>query len=216
MAEELTYDPVVEAAALSGPPPQGTVYVLVGADGRTEVVRPDAAAVPGERRTPRRAVLVDVTAHHLVLPLRLPTRDADFAFGCRVTVVCAVADPAAVALRGIRDVGSTVYGPVRDLLAAVSAEFRPDRRADAQSAMNAALRGFTADPVVRLRDAHAELAVESRVVRGEVVARGRPAPPPPRASRVRGAAPSTRTSRVRGSAARAPRTDGHKGEETPG
>jgi len=144
---------------------------------------------------------VDTAEHRLVLPAELPSREAGFAFRCRVTLLCRVAEPALVVAGGIRDIGATVHGPTRELLCAVAARYgaapQPD---EVEAALNRALRDLTGDAAIRLSEAHARLlplvppvppvppaVPESSSLRGEVLART-DAPPPARPSRVRGTA----------------------------
>ncbi|MEC3994945.1 hypothetical protein VSR01_15980 [Actinacidiphila sp. DG2A-62] len=182
MDEELTYDPVLAAqpppAQAAGAVAPGTALVLVPEDGPLRTVR-RGELVP-ESGAWQAVFTVDVTEHRLVLPVRLADHHV------RVVVRCRVADPALIVARGVRDVGSVLYGQVRDLVAAAVAGAAG--RYAAGAAVDAALEGLTGDAAVRVRDARAVLEPvgegSGKVVRGEVV-RGAAAPGP-RVSRVRG------------------------------
>lgn len=191
MAEELTYDPVVEGGPWQRVRPLGPLPPV--APGRALVLVPErgpAVAVrPGERGPDmppggyRSTVLVDITEHVLVLPLQLPCAEKDFTFRCQVTAVCSVADPAGVVARGVRDIGSMVYGPVRELLTTASASYGPTQGRLAEAALNSALTSFSCDPLVRLRESRVTLRAEAtpppagpRTLRGEVLRRSDGAP----------------------------------------
>lgn len=186
MAEELTYDPVVEGQSWQRvrplgplpPPPPGRALVLVPERGPAVTVRPGESVPDARLGVYRSTVLVDTAEHRLLLPLQLPCAERGFTFRCRVTVLCAVADPAGVVARGIRDIGSTVYGPVRELLGTAAGSYRAAQAREAEAALNSALHGFTCGPLVRLREAHVELRAEAvpppravRTLQGEVLSR---------------------------------------------
>jgi hypothetical protein len=233
MTEQLTYDPVVGArsrlGAVAAPPrtpPPGRALVLVPDHGPPLTVLPGEPVPDGGPGGFRGVFQVDTTEHRLVLPVQLPGRQADFLFHCGVVLLCRVADPAQVVARGIRDIGSTVYGPVRDLLRPVARDYGAGQFREAEAALNAALRGFTGDGVVVLRDARAEVSAGAtpgtrlpRVLRGEVVGR-RTEPPhhPPDPGRVpeQGRVPGRRDSRVRGAATGGPAGRGGAGRPAEG
>lgn len=208
-----TYDPMVGSQwrAPGGgphpplwPPPPGRALVLVPDSGPFVTVWPEQPLPASTLAAYQAAFVLDVTEHVLTLPFHLPCADAGLAFSREVVLLCRVADPALVVANGVRDVGSAVYGPVRDALAAVTCRHRAAAVAAADDAVARALADLTGDAAIRLRDA--ALAPESagrpaqpytaaapRVLRGEVTSRtdAPPGPggPPPHPSRVRGAEP---------------------------
>lgn len=128
MAGRPTYDPMVGSQwrTPGGPqpplwaPPPGRALVLVPGDGPLLTVwpgQPLPAATPAPYQA---AFLLDTAEHELTLPLHLPCAEPGFALPREVTLLCRVADPALVVAHGIRDVGSALYGPLRDALTAVT------------------------------------------------------------------------------------------------
>jgi hypothetical protein len=200
MGGEPTYDPLVgavrRAAGRAGggmpgalrPPPPGQALVLIPDDGALATVwpgQPLPAVPPGGYQA---VLTLDVDEHLLVLPVQLPSAEPGAVFHRRVALLCRVADPALVVGHGIRDVGSVVYGPVRDALSAVARRYGPAQAAEADAAMEAVLRDVAGDAAVRVRDARLEGGPAGpgagagrtpeatgegagRVLRGEVMAR---------------------------------------------
>jgi len=175
MGGEPTYDPLVGAvrrqAGRSGrageagdaggdgggvpgtlrPPSSGRALVLIPQEGPLLTVWP-GQPLPAVLAGGYQAVLtLDVDEHVLVLPVQLPCAEPGAVFHRRVELLCRVADPALVVGHGIRDVGSVVYGPVRDALSAVARRYGPGQAAEADAAMEAALRDVAGDAAVRVR-----------------------------------------------------------------
>jgi len=178
MGGEPTYDPLVSAvrrqagrAGRSGrageagdaggdgggvpgtlrPPSSGRALVLIPQEGPLLTVWP-GQPLPAVPAGGYQAVLtLDVDEHALVLPVQLPCAEPGVVFHRRVELLCRVADPALVVGHGIRDVGSVVYGPVRDALSAVARRYGPGQAAEADAAMEAALRDVAGDAAVRVR-----------------------------------------------------------------
>jgi hypothetical protein len=164
MAEQLTYDPVVDARSQGGPwepPPRGRALVLVPGEGVLVTVRAGERVPPGAWQG---VFTVDVSEHRLVMPVRLS------GLSVRVILRCRVADPALVVALGVRDVGSVLYGEVRALVTAAATSAAGAYAA--QGAVDRALQGLTGDAAVRVRDARAVVeGAAGTVLRGEVVAR---------------------------------------------
>ncbi|MFG2826021.1 hypothetical protein ACGFWI_00825 [Streptomyces sp. NPDC048434] len=175
--EELTYDPVLDSQTVPRwrllnplrPPAPGRALVLVPDSGVALTVRPGEEIPDARFGTYQSVFTVDLTEHRLILDIALLSRDATFSFRSRVDVVCRVADPAEVVARGIRDMSGALYGHLRRMLRRVSREYDIGEFHEAEEALNRAVRDFTGDSAVRLRNTHVELLVDE----DEIAASGR-------------------------------------------
>ncbi|MEU8887594.1 hypothetical protein [Streptomyces sp. NPDC048442] len=175
--EQLTYDPVLDSQTLPRwrlmnplrPPEPGKALVLVPDDGSALVIRAGEEIAAARFGTYQSVFTVDMTEHRLVLDMPLLSRDVTFSFRGRVVLVCCAADPAEVVRRGIRDMSGTLYGPVRRMLRQVSRNFDIAEFHEAEQALNEAVREFTGDSAVQLRNIQIELLVDE----DEIAASGR-------------------------------------------
>ncbi|MFJ6786878.1 hypothetical protein [Streptomyces angustmyceticus] len=175
--EELTYDPVLDSQTVPRwrllnplrPPVPGRALVLVPDSGVALTVHPGEEIPDARFGTYQSVFTVDLTEHRLVLEIALLSRDATFSFRSRVDVVCRVADPAEVVARGIRDMRGALYGHLRRMLRRVSRDYDIGEFHEAEEALNHAVRGFTGDSAVALRNIHVELLVDE----DEIAASGR-------------------------------------------
>jgi len=90
----------------------------------------------------------------------LVSRDPVFSFTGQVVVGCRVGEPAVVVARGIRDLGATLYDPIRRMLRPVAKRFDIKEFHEAEEALNETLASFPGDSALRLRNASVELLLD--------------------------------------------------------
>ncbi|MCO5995831.1 hypothetical protein [Actinoallomurus rhizosphaericola] len=172
-----TYDPIVEIRALRSlrllsplrPPEPGRALVLVPRSGEPYAIHHGGSVPSAWVGKYQSSYLVDMTEHWLKIELSLLSKDPSFAFRGSVGLLAGVNDPIEVVARGIRDVGRALEDHTRWLLRQVSRDYDIAQFHDAERALNVAVRGFTGDSAIRLRDVTVELQVDDE----EVVASGR-------------------------------------------
>ncbi len=165
---ELTYDPVVDRQPVARwrlmsplrPPPPGRALVLVPDRGAALMVKAGDEIRAARFGAYQQVYTVDMTEHRVVLDIPLLSRDPTFAFRSRMTLICRVADPVEVVARGIRDVSAAMYGHMRRALRGVSSKFDIAMFHEAEEALNAAVRDFSGDSALRLRNVQVELLVD--------------------------------------------------------
>ncbi|QXJ22224.1 hypothetical protein AGRA3207_003191 [Actinomadura graeca] len=168
-----TYDPILEQkpipvfrllSPLRAPVP-GTALVLVPREGHPITVR-HGEPVPDPRYGVHQySCLVDLAEHRLAFELPLVSRDPGFVFRARVMVGCRVGEPAVIVARGIRDVGATLYEPVKQMLRPVARRFDIAEFHEAEESLNRALGPFAGDSALRLRGPSVELLLDDDEVR---------------------------------------------------
>ncbi|MDR3083806.1 MAG: hypothetical protein LBV60_23305, partial [Streptomyces sp.] len=174
---EQTYDPVLEVAELPRwrltsplrPPDPGRALILVRDSGPSLTIRSGEEIPSAWYGSYRSVFTVDLAEHRLVLDIPLLSRDPTFSFRSRVDLICKVADPAKVVVRGIRDMSGALYGYLRKALREVARDYDIAEFHEAEQALNTVLASFTGDDAIRLRNIHVELLVDE----DEIVTSGR-------------------------------------------
>ncbi|WUI02896.1 hypothetical protein OHR68_14165 [Spirillospora sp. NBC_00431] len=160
-----TFDPVIEhkpipmlrlLSPLRAPAP-GTALVLVPREGTPITVRHGEPVPDAHYGVHQYSCLVTLAEHALAFEIALVSRDPGFVFRSRVAVQVRVGEPAVVVARGIRDVGGTLYEPIKHMLRPVARRFDIAAFHEADEALNAVLGGFHGDSALRLRNATVEL-----------------------------------------------------------
>jgi hypothetical protein len=174
---EITYDPIVESRSLPTlrlvsplrAPEMGRVLVLVPRSGEPQTIHHGGSVPNAWVGVYQYAYLVDVTEHRLNLHVPLLSKDPSFAFRGLVGLVARVNDPVEVVARGIRDVSAALRDHTKWALRQVSRDYDIAQFHEAEYALNAAVRGFSGDAAIRLRNVTVELLVDD----DEVVRSGR-------------------------------------------
>ncbi|TDB86953.1 hypothetical protein E1264_16245 [Actinomadura sp. KC216] len=163
-----TYDPVLEQRPiplirvfnpLRAPAP-GTALVLVPHEGHATTIRHGEPVPDARYGVHQYSVLVDLAEHRLAFEMPLVSRDPGFVFRGRVVVGCRVGEPAVVVERGIRDVGATLYDPIRHMLRPVARRFDISAFHEAEETLNQRLASFPGDSALRLRGSTVELLLD--------------------------------------------------------
>jgi hypothetical protein len=168
----ITYDPILSTSAQLASPRMGTALVLETALGEPLVVLHGERVPERQIGGYRRANLVDLRLHGLVLEAQLPSRDtfldgvadvtrlqlnSPFPFQATVSFTCQVTNPAMVAAVGIRDMTAAVRPRLVKILRAVSHRYDVLDVAVAEAALNSALDRYYGNSAVRLGQFTVEL-----------------------------------------------------------
>jgi hypothetical protein len=168
----ITYDPILETVAPLASPRMGTALVLETALGEPLVVLPGERVPDRHVGGYRRANLVDLTLHGLLLEAELPSRDtfidgvpdvrrcqlsSPFPFAATVSFSCQVTNPAMVAAGGIRDMTAAVRPRLVKILRSVAQRYDVLDVAVAEAALNSALDRYYGNSAVRLGQFTVEL-----------------------------------------------------------
>jgi len=173
---EQTYDPILEYRELTSvrllsplrAPQPGRALVLVPHNGPPRTVHYGEAIPNARYGTYRYAFVVDVTEHRLLLEIPLLSRDPSFGFQGSVGLVCRVDDAAEVVGRGIHNVAEAIKDHIKRMLRQVSRDYDIKQFHEAEHALNTAVRDFTGDSAIRLRNISVELVVNE----AEIIASG--------------------------------------------
>ncbi|TDD40555.1 hypothetical protein E1287_00860 [Actinomadura sp. KC06] len=160
-----TFDPLIEHKPVSmlrllsplRAPAPGTALVLVPREGAPITVRHGEPVPAAHYGVHQYSCLVTLAEHALAFEIALVSRDPGFVFRSRVIVHVHVGEPALVVSRGIRDVGATLYEPIKHMLRPVARNFDIAEFHQADEALNTVLGDFHGDSALRLRNATVEL-----------------------------------------------------------
>jgi hypothetical protein len=166
---ETTYDPIIggpetlpflQLRSLAAPR-LGVALVLVSDRGELLAI-PGGSPVPAVRfGNYRTAYYIDTAEHHLALNVQLPSADPGFAFQANLTYRCRVNDPAAVARRQIHDIGALVNPCLIAAMRTASRRLDIAESADAEEAIQRALRSVSCDPAVEVSNWGVELPLHA-------------------------------------------------------
>ncbi|MFF8767762.1 hypothetical protein ACF07Q_24870 [Nocardiopsis dassonvillei] len=170
--EQFSYDPVLRQEEIQTfrlftplrPPEHGTAMVLEPHHGDALLIRPGEAVPEARFGAYQRMFLVDTAEHRLGFLVTLVSRDPGFGFRAGVTLSCRVVDPVAVVERGIRDMASTLRGPLRRLLRNVSSSYDISQFHETEQALNEAVASFHGDSAIRLRRVVVELQLDEEEI----------------------------------------------------
>lgn len=170
--EQFSYDPVLRQEEIQTfrlftplrPPESGTAMVLEPHRGTSVLVRPGEEVPEARFGAYQRMFLVDTSEHRLGFSVTLVSRDPGFGFRAAVGLSCRVIDPVAVVERGIRDMASTLRGPLRRMLRSVSSRYDISQFHETEQALNDAVSSFPGDSAIRLRRIVIELQVDEEEI----------------------------------------------------
>ena len=174
---ETTYDPILGGPEQLpylqlrplAPPRLGTALVLISSRGEL-VACPAGAPVPAIRfGNYRAAYYIDIAEHQLALDAQLPSSDPGFVFYAHLTYRCRITDAAQVAARQIRNVAELLGPRLITAMRAATRRIDISHSADAEEAVQNALRSGPFDPAVEITVG----SVEFPVYADEAAASGR-------------------------------------------
>jgi hypothetical protein len=170
--EQLTYNPVLESEALARfrvlkplrQPQPGTAMVLVPKDGEAVTVHNGEPISDAWIGRYQHRYLVDISEHRLALDVTLLSRDPNFGFRAKVSLICRVGDPVQIVARGIQDISHALYDPIKRMLREVARDYDVHQFHEAENALNVSMEGFAGDRAIRLRNIRVELLVDDEEV----------------------------------------------------
>ncbi|OLF11570.1 hypothetical protein BLA60_11495 [Actinophytocola xinjiangensis] len=146
----ITYDPILETTAPVTTPRTNTALVLETLRGQRLVVLHGEPVPHRPTGGYRRAHLVDLALHQLVLEAQLPSKDRTFPFDATVSFTCQVTNPAMISAGELHDLTAAVRPRLVKILRAVAQRYDVLDVAVAEAALNSALDRHYGNSALRL------------------------------------------------------------------